>query len=78
MRLTVRFSPRTHALIKHEAEQEGVTITQFVREAALARAYLAIGRREDRVIGEMETLMELTRQVLSGEDARRRPSEDAQ
>lgn len=69
MRLTVRFSPRTHALVKREAELEGVTITQFVREAALARAYLAIGLRDDA--GPQQELLRMARQTLHDEDGRR-------
>lgn len=70
MRLTIRFSPRTHSVIKHEAEREGVTITQFVREAALARAYYAKGLRGERP-PEGEQALEQARDTLHEDDGRR-------
>lgn len=75
MRLTVRFSPRTHALIKREAEAEGVTITQFVREAALARAYHAIGKRGDDG-PEHAAILRAVRDALRDEDGRTTPRAD--
>ena len=71
MRLTVRFSPRTHALIKQEADVEGISITQFVREAALARAYSAIGSRDEPLSGEVGDVIAAIRAVLAEEDGRR-------
>src|SRR3954468_7068346 len=43
--VTVRWSEGAHAVVVHEAEIEGIPLARYMREAALARAFYAIGRR---------------------------------
>jgi hypothetical protein len=44
---TVRFSEDLWALLADEAARSGVSVSQYVREAALARAAFAVGARAD-------------------------------
>jgi Ribbon-helix-helix protein, copG family len=44
---TVRFGEDLWALLEHEAARAGVSVSQYVREAALARAAFAAGARAD-------------------------------
>lgn len=44
-RIAIRFSERSRAMLDREAEIEGVSVSAFIREAALARCYFAMGRR---------------------------------
>jgi hypothetical protein len=44
---TVRFGDDLWALLADEASRAGVSVSQYVREAALARAAFAAGRRAD-------------------------------
>lgn len=43
--VTVRVSERHLAVLKHEAKLEGVSLNQYLQDAALAFAYMARGRR---------------------------------
>lgn len=43
--LTIRFGEVTYGLLQKEAQLEGVSLTAFIREAALARAFVARARR---------------------------------
>lgn len=42
---TLRFGSDLWALLEHEAEESGVSVAQYVREAALARAAFSAGAR---------------------------------
>jgi hypothetical protein len=42
---SVRFSASAWALIRNEADRQGVSASQFLREAGLARAWFEIGKR---------------------------------
>lgn len=42
---TLRFGSDLWALLEHEAAEAGVSVSQYVREAALARAAFAAGAR---------------------------------
>lgn len=44
--VSVRFGERQLELIQHEAEAEGVSASQFIRDAAYARAALAAVERK--------------------------------
>lgn len=46
-RIGLRLSPADHELIVQEAEVQGVTVTEFVRTAAVARAAFLAGQRSD-------------------------------
>ena len=42
---SIRFSPQVWEVVSKEAAATGVTTAQFIREAALARAFYTIGLR---------------------------------
>jgi predicted DNA-binding protein len=42
---SVRFSDDVWEVIEYEASREGVSSAQYVRDAALARAFYALGER---------------------------------
>lgn len=42
-----RISEQAYTFIENEAKLEGVSVAQYVRESALARAWFAIGIRGD-------------------------------
>src|SRR4051794_41921200 len=44
---TVRFAESLWALVEQEAEREGVSAAQFIRDASVMRAAYAMGRRGD-------------------------------
>ena len=44
---TVRFSEDLWRLLEREAEREGVSAAQFIRDASVMRAAYAMGRRGD-------------------------------
>jgi hypothetical protein len=60
---TLRFGEELWALLEQEAELGGVSVSQYVREAALARAAAAAGAR-----GEIpyEALARSAREVTAG------------
>ena len=45
---TVRFAPDVWATLEEEAARLGVSVAQYIREAAVARLAYGLGRREDR------------------------------
>jgi hypothetical protein len=44
---TLRFAPELWESLEHEAAAAGVSVAQYVREAALARVVYTLGRRGD-------------------------------
>ncbi len=46
---TVRFSQELWDMLDHEARASGVSVAQFVRDAALSRVMYAAGRRGDPI-----------------------------
>ena len=44
--ITIRLTDGTHQLIRQEADQEGVGMTAYIREAALMRAWYSYATRE--------------------------------
>lgn len=57
----IRFGQRAWNLIQSEAEIDGISASQFVREAAIARAILV--RYERGETTSTDTLMEIIRQL---------------
>jgi mobilization protein NikA len=49
---SVRFSQDGWRLIRAEAERQGVSASQYLREAGLARAWFEIGQRDDAQAAE--------------------------
>lgn len=43
--ITIRFGDSTYEMVKHEAALEGVSLSAFIREAALMRACIQRARR---------------------------------
>lgn len=43
--ITVRFGDNSYELVQNEARKEGITMSAFIREAAMVRASLALARR---------------------------------
>jgi hypothetical protein len=49
---TIRFTPELWALLQREAEREGVSVAQYVRDAALFRVAYGAGVRREREVDE--------------------------
>lgn len=45
---TIRFTPELWALLQREASREGVSVAQYVRDAALFRVAYSAGLRRER------------------------------
>jgi mobilization protein NikA len=67
---TIRFTPELWELLEREARREGVSVAQYVRDAALCRAAYGLGERS--ASGD-ETLDELRDRLAEGS---RRPFSD--
>src|SRR4051812_13471516 len=61
---SIRLSDSLYEIVRREAEQAGVSAAQFIREAALARAYFQIGRRGG---SDAELLEELLSAAAGGD-----------
>ena len=55
---TIRFSPISWSLIEREARREGVSVAQYVREAAVLQAAYRLGRAGESLGSEHERLLE--------------------
>src|SRR3954464_11009465 len=55
---TVRFSEDLWAAVATEAERSGVSASQFIREAALARAAAAAGSRGEAIFDSYSSAMD--------------------
>ena len=66
---TVRFSEDLWKLLEREAEREGVSAAQFIRDATIMRAAYAMGRRGD---AELESGLAQMQGGNGGPDAERR------
>src|SRR5215218_4720350 len=53
---TVRFSEDLWRLLEREAEREGVSAAQFIRDASVMRAAYAMGRRGEVAYGALSQL----------------------
>lgn len=56
----VRFGQQQRELIRDEAKAEGISESQFIRDAAYARAVVAAARRQDTVPRLVDALMALS------------------
>src|SRR4051794_18739741 len=78
---TVRFSEDLWRLLEREAEREGVSAAQFIRDASVMRAAYAMGRRGEAALegvalaGNGGGKGESHAGVLGAEDARRLSAE---
>lgn len=63
--LTIRFGDLTYGLLQDEARREGINLTAFIREAALARAYVNKARRG--ALDGNDELMECVGKLLEAE-----------
>lgn len=75
-RVSVRLSARTHAIIKREAELEDMGITQYTREAVIARAFIAIGKRNDELPARYHDLVIAARNLYAAEGLHDQPDAD--
>ena len=64
--MTIRFSPSIHAMVRTEAEHEGVSMAEFVREAAFARAVWRKLQREG--YHDLENVDEIVRRLRADLD----------
>lgn len=51
---TLRFPDDVWALVARESRRERVSVAQYIREAALARAYISITKRGGSELAEFE------------------------
>jgi hypothetical protein len=65
----VRFGDATWAAIQKEAEEEGVSASQFVREAALARVWFGRARRGSSKAHAFAALLDSAREGADGVDS---------
>ena len=65
---TVRFSEDLWRLLEREAEREGVSAAQFIRDASVMRAAYAMGRRGEVAYEAGIALKELASESSSLED----------
>ena len=57
---TIRFAENAYAGLQHEADEQGVSLAQYVREAALIRYVIDT---HDRAEGEAVSMLALVRQI---------------
>jgi hypothetical protein len=56
---TIRLGDGVYEVIAEEARREGVSMAQFIREAAFGRAWYARGRRGDPAQGAVDAMSAL-------------------
>jgi hypothetical protein len=73
---TVRFGDALWALVENEAEREGVSAAQFIRDAAVVRAAYAMGQRGDAdldaALARVYEPRAVSKAAGAGDDASRR------
>lgn len=67
--ITIRFGNDSYELIRSEARHEGITLTAFIREAALTRAAITKARRGD--YDTLPAIWDSVRHFLTEERRRR-------
>lgn len=71
--ITLRLSDTSHAILTDSATDEGVPLSQYVREAALLRAVVQKARAGDYDPAAQLGVITAVRAFLEAEDKRRRP-----
>lgn len=66
----VRFGQQQRELIRDEAKYEGVSESQFIRDAAYARAVVSAARRKDQVPRLVDALLALSANMDSDDRSR--------
>jgi hypothetical protein len=59
---TIRFTPELWELLEREASREGVSVAQYVRDAALFRIAYTAGARGEPAGGQEQTKTPFTRE----------------
>jgi hypothetical protein len=72
---TLRFGEDLWALLEDEAARSGVSVSQYVREAALARAAFAAGSRADVPAGILTGWARRAMDGSGGDDEKRRSAD---
>ena len=70
IRVSVRFPPTSHALVAAAAEREGLSMSEYVREAALMRVALEMASQRTGgavAAGELADALRLLRDELRAE-----------
>lgn len=71
LRMSVSFSESTHRLITEEAKRQGMTVSQYIREAAVARLFFDLGTSRGQTAKEIAAFYKHAREA---EPAPRRPA----
>lgn len=71
--ITLRFSDSTYQMISDEAANEGISISQFLREAALTKTVITKARNGDYTLAQQLGIDQAVRSIAQAEDRRRKP-----